>query len=478
MIAQLARRSGRALIALTLLALALLAIVATAFSSQIGHDAPARLYLAISALLWLTVLAAAIWASRMVRRRITEPLENTVRAITRLAGGDFETPIEGTGRVDELGAIARAMEVFRAAGSTREQARNDQQRVIEALSRALDRLARQDLECRIREEFPADYVELRHDFNRAADSLAHAMGAVRIGTAGVMGSITEIRAASEDLARRNEQQAASLEETAAAMTRVSGGLTETANHAASVQHSVTEAQAAAAQGGAVVQRAVAAMAAIERSAREITQIIEVIDGIAFQTNLLALNAGVEAARAGESGKGFAVVANEVRALAQRSAEAAQDIKGLITNSTAQVSAGVELVGETGAKLEEIVGRVSDMAGLATGIARSTEEQAESLRQVSAAVCEMDLMTQQNAAMVQQSYAATRALAEEARCLSELVGSFRTRDLAARAGGSAEQRRASLSSAIRPAPGPALRPAIAPTVHGALALAPEQDWSSF
>ena len=427
----------------------------------------------------LALLGALGWSARFARRRIVEPLGATTEAITRLAGGDFDAPVGGSDRADELGAMARAMDVFRKAGLARERARAEQAEVMQVLSEALDALAEQNLECRIQQDFPADYAKLRSDFNRAVDALARALGSVRLGAAGVMGSISEIRSAADDLARRNEQQAANLEETSATMSKVSSGLSQTATHASSVQSSVAQAHAVAAEGGDVVQRAIAAMAAIERSSQEITQIIEVIDGIAFQTNLLALNAGVEAARAGETGKGFAVVANEVRALAQRSAAAAQDIKGLITTSTAQVETGVALVGETGTKLTEIVSKVGEMAGLASGIARSTEEQAASLRQVSGAVHEMDLMTQQNAAMVEQSTAATRALEEEARSLTALVASFRTRDEAQRSLGNAGSRRASLTGGL---PAHAEAPAAArhvPAVSGNLALkASEEDWSSF
>jgi len=449
------------------------------------------LCIALVALCAIALLTALGYAARFARLRIVEPLAETTGAITRLAAGDFETRVEGTDRNDEIGAMARAMDVFRSAGIAREKARTEQAHVMEVLSNALGNLAEQDLECRIQEEFPADYAKLRSDFNRAIDALARALGSVRIGAAGVMGSISEIRSASDDLAHRNEQQAANLEETSATMTKVSAGLSQTATHASSVQNSVVQAHAVASEGGEVVQRAIAAMAAIEQSSQEITQIIEVIDGIAFQTNLLALNAGVEAARAGETGKGFAVVANEVRALAQRSAAAAQDIKGLITTSTTQVEAGVALVGETGTKLTEIVNKVGEMAGMASGIARSTEEQAVSLKQVSSAVHEMDLMTQQNAAMVEQSTAATRALEEEARSLTALVTSFRTRDGAARQRGAPTQRRSRLTEgtarhiaapvAAAPSPPQAPMQAPRPATSGNLALKPqaaEDDWSSF
>jgi methyl-accepting chemotaxis protein len=270
------------------------------------------------------------------------------------------------------------------------------------------------------------------------------------------------------------------------MAQVTEGLSQTAAHATSVQRTVDAAHRTASDGGAVVQRAIAAMAAIETSSREISQIINVIDGIAFQTNLLALNAGVEAARAGESGKGFAVVANEVRALAQRSADAAHNIKSLINNSSGQVDQGVALVGETGTQLTAIVTQVAEMSSLASSIANATEQQAASLRQVHTAIRDMDLSTQQNAAMVEQSSAAAVALETEAQSLTALVATFRTRKRDERKHSSAGLRRTTSaeqavvrsSQIVRNVPAPTL-PAPRPQVSGNLALAEQRDdWAEF
>jgi methyl-accepting chemotaxis protein len=382
-------------------------------------------------LLALAVIGAIAWAASMVRRRLVDPLVQTAGTMGLMASGDYDQPIDGLDRRDEVGTMARAMASFRETGIAKQQAEREQLSVVASLSAGLDSLARQDLEYRIEDDFPECYVELRVNYNSAVTALAHALRLVRVGASSVQGSIGEIRSASDDLAMRNEQQAGSLADTVMSMDEVTASVQETAASAAVVRQSVADAHRQATQGGDVVQRAIAAMAAIEQSAQEIGQIVTVIDAIAFQTNLLALNAGVEAARAGDAGKGFAVVANEVRALAQRSADAAQDIKALITNSSTQVGAGVELVGETGDRLGEIVAKVGEINGLVEDIATAAGRQAQNLQQVNGTMRDMDRMTQQNAAMVEQSSAATHSLSEEAVRLTELVSTFRTRDIDSR-----------------------------------------------
>lgn len=274
------------------------------------------------------------------------------------------------------------------------------------------------------EEFDA----IGEAFNAAVKTLAGMIGTVRRTAASVQTSADEIRFASEDLAARNKQQAASLEETASSV-RQTVNLTRAAAESAHVARStIMQTHRRATEGGVVVGDAVLAMAAIERSAREITQIIDVIEGISFQTNLLALNAGVEAARAGEAGKGFAVVASEVRALAQRSSDAARDIKALIETSTAHVGEGVALVRETGSLLSEIVAQVGGVTEQVNEIAETTAAQTSNLEQVNSAISLIDRTTQQNAAMVVQSTAATRSLSNETQQLTELVARFQVNSM--------------------------------------------------
>ena len=410
--------------------------------------------LALAGLLALAVLGAIVWAGVQLRRRVIAPLVDTAAGIQEMAKGDYDYPIDGNTRPDEIGEIVRALDVFRGAAKRSQAGRRDQEMVVTALTQGLDVMAARNLEVRLEEPFPGNLDTLRNNYNSAVGAMAEALRAVRVGANKVSRAIAEIRAASEDLAQRNEQQAASLATTAHSLDTVTSSVGETAARAASVQSAVGAAQREAEAGGEVVTRAVAAMAGIEASSEKIGQIISVIDGIAFQTNLLALNAGVEAARAGDAGKGFAVVASEVRALAQRSADAARDIKELIGESTLQVSQGVTLVGETGERLGDIVARVGEIGGLVSGIAEAAIEQAAKLRDVNRAVSDMDRMTQQNAAMVEQSSAATRSLATEAEALAQLVGTFQTRDVAnrpAHVAKATDLRRDSMLDQARPGP---------------------------
>jgi methyl-accepting chemotaxis protein len=305
----------------------------------------------------------------------------------------------------------------------------EQEQAFAALADALDALAQGDLRYRITQSVSGSHAKIRDDFNKAIAGLDEIMGGISGNAASIRGGADEISSAADDLSRRTEQQAASLEETAAALDEITATVRTTAAGAKSASEVVLAARGDAQTSGEVVQQAVSAMSQIEKSAQEISQIIGVIDEIAFQTNLLALNAGVEAARAGEAGRGFAVVASEVRALAQRSAEAAKEIKVLISASTTQVGAGVRLVGQTGEALQRIVSRVAEIDGMVTEISASAQEQASGLAQVNIAVNQMDQVTQQNAAMVEQTTAASHALASEAENLAQAVGRFSIAEVA-------------------------------------------------
>jgi methyl-accepting chemotaxis protein len=369
-------------------------------------------------------------------------------ATEKLARGDAEVNLEALARKDELGAIVASLNVFRdnqrhleelrreqdATRATSEEERRradesqravteEQQMVVTSLASALDQLAAGDLTVRLDQAFPGDYEKLRNDFNAAVEKLEEVLRAISTSTASIHSGSAEISNGAEDLSRRTEHQAATLEETAAALDQITATVQKTATGANASREAVASAKADAERSGDVVSRAVVAMNAIEKSAREISQIIGVVDEIAFQTNLLALNAGVEAARAGDAGKGFAVVASEVRGLAQRSADAAKEIKGLISASTQQVGEGVALVGEAGDALQRIVTHVNEISGLIGEIAASAREEAQGLGEVNSAVNQMDQVTQQNAAMVEEATAASRMLAEETKVLSSLVGRF-------------------------------------------------------
>ena len=305
----------------------------------------------------------------------------------------------------------------------REEQMEEQVRVVEALAAGLKLLSEGKLTARIEDKFSGQYDKLKNDFNSALARLQETMKSV-LSTSGTIGTgAAEICQAADDLSRRTEQQAASLEETAAALEEITATVKKTAQNAKSASSGMLTAKATAEEGGQVVETAIKAMSEIEQSSKKITDIIGVIDEIAFQTNLLALNAGVEAARAGEAGRGFAVVASEVRALAQRAGDAAKEIRTLIKASTEHVDAGVKSVGESGQALRRIVGQVVEVNSLVTEMAQATQQQSTGIDEVNTAVGQMDQVTQQNAAMVEQSTAASRNLASETQSLTTLVGFF-------------------------------------------------------
>jgi methyl-accepting chemotaxis protein len=403
--------------------------------------------LVIGGALIIGTVLGVLWLAS--QKLVGAPLRGLSQVMAQLASGDYRAQVQGEAREDEVGEMARAVQVFKNNGlemqrlgaeseAQRTEVENQRQqhelarsrsaaelsKVIDALAHGLDRLSEGDLTYRANEAFAAEYERLRTDFNGAMAKLQQAISAVGQNAGAIGAGAGQISQAADDLSRRTEQQAASLEETAAALDEITATVRRTAEGAEHARDVVSTAKQDAESSGAVVRRAVDAMGEIENSARQISQIIGVIDEIAFQTNLLALNAGVEAARAGEAGKGFAVVASEVRALAQRSADAAKEIKGLINTSSEQVGEGVRLVGDTGEALTRIAAQVAEINAIVVDIAASAQEQATGLQQVNTAVNQMDQVTQQNAAMVEESTAASHSLAREAEQLRKLMEQFR------------------------------------------------------
>ncbi|WP_143238726.1 methyl-accepting chemotaxis protein [Agrobacterium tumefaciens] len=380
---------------------------------------------------------------------LVHPLRRMNGAMRTLADGRTDLVLPGHDRKDELGEMSKAVEVFRQAAIANKQLEGEaeairtkaetdrlrltaeaeaaaQARLNEAtsgLATGLRRLAAGDLSFTLTEPFSADFEALRHDLNGAVEQLAQTLRAVAEATGMIDSGSKEISRGADDLSKRTEQQAASLEETAAALDQITANVSNSSKRADEARTVAVQANASASESGKVVARAVEAMGKIEASSNEVSNIIGVIDEIAFQTNLLALNAGVEAARAGDAGKGFAVVAQEVRELAQRSAKAAKEIKDLIRNSSIEVQNGVKLVSETGEALKTIEGYIVTVNHHMDSIATSAREQSVGLGEVNTAVNQMDQVTQQNAAMVEETSAAGATLAGESSKLRHLIGQF-------------------------------------------------------
>ena len=399
----------------------------------------------------LSFVLAMIVTLVVTRQSVTLPLTRMTRAMSRLAEGDLETNIPNVGRGDELGAMAQAMQVFRdeaikardlerqATESSARRAAEDgrvhneaeqaaaaeaARIVVGSIGAGLAHLADGDLTFRLDTELPPAYEKLRIDLNGAMEHLQGVVRGIITNTGALRSGAGDVAQAADDLSRRTEQQAASLEQTAAALEQITSTVKKTAEANMRASLTILETKVDAEKSGDVVRLAVGAMDNIERSSKEVSQIIGVIDEIAFQTNLLALNAGVEAARAGDAGRGFAVVASEVRALAQRSAGAAKEIKALISSSGEQVGFGVKFVGEAGQSLGRIVTRISEITDAVSEMANAAKEQASSLHEVNTGINHMDQVTQQNAAMVEQSTAACHSLVQQTDELAAFTAQFR------------------------------------------------------
>ena len=453
----------------------------------------------------LITAGIAIGGGLLLTGAIAKPVTAMTNAMRRLASGDNAVDVPAQGRKDEIGEMAAAVAYFKDSeaekvrieaaaadqrqAADRERAANEAEKAevarndaiaIAALNEALDHMAGGDLTHRITTAFAPKAESLKTNFNAAADRMQQAIQSINSATGGVNSGADEIAEASDNLSRRTEQQAASLEETAAALDEITATVRKTASGAKEASQVVANARSDAERSGRIVGQAVAAMTEIETSSNQVSQIIGVIDEIAFQTNLLALNAGVEAARAGEAGRGFAVVAQEVRALAQRSADAAKEIKTLISTSTQQVEAGVDLVGQTGEALSRIVEQVASIDALMKEISASTTEQATGLNEVNGAVNQMDQVVQQNAAMVEEATAASHSLKNEAKALMELVGRFRVGE------GSVIAKSRPAQTTYRPPAQPSAparhapaRPVVsARPGRGSAAVAVSEDWEEF
>ncbi|WP_296080943.1 methyl-accepting chemotaxis protein [uncultured Agrobacterium sp.] len=394
------------------------------------------------------LILLCIASTLFTRRRAIRPLGDMTHAMTTMAGGDLTNAPPHLGRKDEIGAIAKALAIFRDAGlekrrleaqaeearraSDAERQERERERVadadalrfaVEQLGGGLSQLANGDLSRNLEQPFHPRFETLRRNFNESVATLRSTLREVLSETVQLNRQGQELRGGADNLARRTEQQAAALEETAAALEQVTSTGKASVSRVEDMRNLVKDARNSAVHSSAVVGEAISAMSRIETASGEIGSIIGVIEGIAFQTNLLALNAGVEAARAGDAGKGFAVVAQEVRDLAQRAAAAAKEIKQLVARSSQEVAGGVDLVQSTGSVLAEIQAVVSRIDLNIDAIATAAREQSVGLAEINTSVNTLDQMTQHNAAMVEETNAATQTLADAAHTLASLAGRF-------------------------------------------------------
>ena len=429
----------------------------------------------------LGALIVSCLVSLLISRGISRPVVGIARAIRHMAEGNFDLALPGLGRKDEIGEIATAVEALKQkaiekarseadavaarqaqeaesaaqqrrkaaelhaqAAEERAKVAEDQANVLRLLAAGLKSLSDGDLTIYLDEGFTGDHRQIRDDFNAAVVRLHETIRAISDLARDVSAATADISSSTTNLSERTEEQAAGLEETAASMEEIAATVKTNAVNARHADQSAGSTREVADRSGQIVAKAVEAMAKIEDSSRRISDIIGVIDEIARQTNLLALNAAVESARAGEAGRGFAVVASEVRSLAQRSSQAAKDIKDLITSSNMQIKDGVALVNRAGTALGEIVDSIKDVAGIVSDIANASTEQASGIEQVNKALTRMDVVTQQNSALVEENAATTKTLEQQAKAMDERVAFFKLKADAesreeARSAGSRKQR---------------------------------------
>ncbi len=404
--------------------------MAIAYQKQLKAEAERQIGLTIWQLLALATLigAATIGFIVFVLRKVIRPIRTITAAMNVMAEGGAASAEAEAARRDEIGDIARALEgiVAYVAEKARREAEAQaavQRAVVTALGEGLGRLREGVLRHRIDSAFPEEYAQLRNDYNAAAEAMETAIAAVRDTTLVLNTGASEIAEATSDLSLRTEQQAARVEETSAAMTALTERVKRAAGASSHAAGIMTETDRQAGENARILEDAVAAMARVQEAASEIDQIVGFIDGLAFQTNMLALNASIEAGRAGEAGKGFDVVANAVRALAERSADAARNIKALTDRSSEEVRAGARLVLSSGDAMKDIITKVSDGNALVGEIAGTAADQTAGIVQVREAIASIDEMTQKNAAMGEQCNAAARLLRAEADRLQALVGRF-------------------------------------------------------